>query len=52
MTSVPKNKTVRVHVDPEIPQNLINCTRLRDVMRSDLRKIQDKKPDVAKVEKF
>jgi len=38
----------RVHVDPEINKDLSNSTKLRDVMRSELRAVQDKKPDIAK----
>ncbi len=45
-------KSVRVTVQPEIPQNLINSTKLRDVMRKELRSKDDTKPVVSKVEKF
>ena len=39
---------VRVHIDPEVNKDLINSTKLRDLMRSELRDVQDKKPDIAK----
>jgi len=38
----------RVHVDPEINKDLSNATKLRDVMRKELRDVQGTKPDIAK----
>jgi len=43
-----KDKTVRVTVQPKVSKDLINSTKLRDMMRSELRAVQDKKPDIAK----
>jgi len=48
MPNISKDRTVRVTAQPEIPKNLINSTKLRDLMRSELRDVQDKKPDIAK----
>jgi len=48
MPNIPKDQTARVHVDPEISQDLSNATKLRDVLRTELRQVQDKKPDIAK----
>jgi len=39
---------VRVHINPEINKDLSNATKLRDVMRKELRANQNKKPDIAK----
>jgi len=48
MPNIPKNQTARVHVDPEVSKNMSNATKLRDVMRSELRDVQTTKPDIAK----
>jgi len=52
MSNISKNKTVRVTVQPEVSKELSNATKLRDLMRKDLRSVQDKKSGVVKVEKF
>lgn len=39
---------VKIQVNPEISKDLSNATSLRNVLRSELRKVQDKKPDMAK----
>jgi len=48
MTLVSRNKTVKIQIDPQADKDLINSTMLRDELRSQLRSVQDKKPDLAK----
>jgi len=48
MTLIPKNKTVKIQVDPQADKDLINSTLLRNSLRSQLRSVQDKKPDIAR----
>jgi len=38
-------KTVRVSIDPDIPKDLQNSTNLRNEMKTELRRIQEQKPD-------
>jgi len=48
MTEIPKNKTVRIQAEPEVDKDLINSTNLRNELRTQLRNVQEKKPDIAK----
>jgi len=48
MTLIPRNKTVKIQADPVADKDLINSTKLRDELRSQLRSVQDKKLDLAK----
>jgi len=48
LTLIPRNKTVKIQADPVADQDLINSTKLRDELRSQLRNIQEKKSDRAK----
>jgi len=41
-------KTVRVKIDPTVSKALTNSTNLRNEMRTELRRIQETKPDIAK----
>ncbi len=41
-------KSVRVKIDPVISTALKNSTNLRNEMRTELRRIQETKPDMAK----
>jgi len=41
-------KTVRVKIDPAVSKELTNSTTLRNEMRTELRRIQETKPDIAK----
>lgn len=50
MTDISKNKIVRIQADPEVDKDLKNATKLRDELRSQLRSVQDKKPDLAKIQ--
>jgi len=48
LTLIPRNKTVKIQIDPQADKDLINSTKLRDELRSQLRNVQEKKPDMAK----
>jgi len=48
LTNISKNKIVRIQAEPEITKDMSNATKLRDVLRSELRNVQEKKPDMAK----
>jgi len=48
MTDISKNKIVRIQAEPEVDKDLSNATKLRDEMRSELRRVQDNKSDIAK----
>jgi len=48
LTLIPRNKTVKIQADPVADKDLTNSTKLRDELRSQLRNVQEKKPDMAK----
>ena len=41
-------KSVRVKIDHTVSKDLTNSTNLRNEMRTELRRIQETKPDIAK----
>jgi len=52
MTLIPRNKTVKIQADPVADKDLINSTNLRNELRSQLRNVQEKKPDMASTERI
>jgi len=48
MTEISRNKTVKIQIEPQADKDLINSTLLRNSLRSQLRSVQDKKPDLAR----